>query len=166
MACCSQVNIINRYSFTSLLYFSYGFEGTSNTVLFPLNDSKFLEEKDARITTIDGHGPNASRQEHSHCHHVLFHQGYLYTVDLGVDVLSIYRFNESNGDVSLVGDHIKTEPGAGPRHMIFHPTKPLVFVCNELNSTTSVFRINTSADQFECIQTIKTRRQEDESSKI
>ncbi len=84
-------------------------------------------------------------------------------VDLGTDTLSVYRFNDTNGEVNLVGDRIKTAPGAGPRHIIFHPNKPLAFVCNELNSTTNVYRINASLGQLEHLQTIKTRRQEDEN---
>ncbi len=85
---------------------------------------------------------------------------------MGTDTLSIYRFNDTNGEVNLVGNRIKTEAGAGPRHMIFHPTKPLVFVCNELNSTANVYRANASYDQLEHLQTIKTRRQEDENGEI
>jgi 6-phosphogluconolactonase len=82
---------------------------------------------------------------------------------LGNDTLSVYQFNDTNGQVSLVGNRIKTVAGAGPRHIIFHPTKPLAFVCNELNSTTNVYRVDTSSGQLEYLQTIKTRRQEDEN---
>lgn len=82
---------------------------------------------------------------------------------MGSDTLSVYRFNATNGEVSLVGNRIKTEPGAGPRHIIFHPDKPLAFVCNELNSTTNVYRVNSSSGELEYLQTIKTRRQEDEN---
>ncbi|CAF1453818.1 unnamed protein product [Rotaria sordida] len=142
---------------------NYGGRGISNFVVFPLNNSNLPEEKDAQINTIDGHGPNSDRQDHSHCHQVLFHQDYLYVTDLGTDTLNVYHFNDANGNVSLVGNRIKTEAGAGPRHIIFHPNKSLVFLCNELNSTTNVYRINASCEQFECLQTIKTRRQEDEN---
>ncbi|CAF1191930.1 unnamed protein product [Rotaria sordida] len=142
---------------------NYGHQGTSNVVLFPLNNLNLPEEKNAQINTIDGRGPNPDRQDHSHCHQVLFYQNYLYVVDLGTDTLNIYRFNNVNGEVSLIGNRIKTEAGAGPRHMIFHPNKSLAFLCNELNSTTNVYRINASCEQLEYLQTIKTRRQEDEN---
>ena len=33
---------------------------------------------------------------------------------------------------------VKT-PGAGPRHMVFHPTLPVVYVINEMHSTVSVY---------------------------
>jgi 6-phosphogluconolactonase len=85
---------------------------------------------------------------------------------LGTDTISVYRFNDTNGEVSLVGNRIKTEAGAGPRHIIFHPSKSLAFVCNELNSTANVYRVNASHGQLELLQTIKTRRQEDENGCI
>ncbi len=84
---------------------------------------------------------------------------------MGTDTLSVYQFNDTNGQVSLVGNRIKTEAGAGPRHIIFHPNKSLAFVCNELNSTTNVYRVNSSSGQLEHLQTIKTRREEDEKGK-
>jgi 6-phosphogluconolactonase len=145
------------------LYFSYGYKGKSNFVFFPLNDSRLPEEKGAQINTIDGRGPHPDRQDHSYCHHALFHKGYVYVADLGTDTISVYRFNDTNGEASLVGDRIKTEAGAGPRHIIFHPNKPLAFVCNELNSTTNVYQTDASLGQLKLLQTIKTRRQEDEN---
>ncbi len=128
-----------------------------------MNDSGLPEVNGAQINTIDGSGPHPDRQDHSYCHHVLFYKDHFYVVDLGTDTVSVYRFNDTNGEVKLVGDPIKTAAGAGPRHIIFHPTKPLAFVCNELNSTVNVYRINASLGQLEDLQTIKTRRQEDEN---
>ncbi|CAF1324181.1 unnamed protein product [Adineta steineri] len=142
---------------------NYGDKGASNFTFFPLNDCKQPEEKGAQTNTVEGSGPHPTRQQHSYCHHALFHQGYLYVVDLGTDTISVYHFNDTNGEVNLINNQIKTEAGAGPRHIIFHPTKPLAFVCNELNSTTNVYRVNSSSGELEYIQTIKTRRQDDEN---
>lgn len=153
----------NQFEFYLFIqFFSYGHQGTSNCVLFPLNDSNVPEEKDAKTFAIDGHGPNSDRQDHSHCHQVLFHQDYFYVVDLGTDTLSVYRFDDKTGDVTLIGDRIKTDAGAGPRHILFHQSKPLAFVCNELNSTTNVYQVDPNCGQLKHLQTIQTRRQEDE----
>src|SRR6266567_2439241 len=35
-------------------------------------------------------------------------------------------------------------PGAGPRHLAFHPTLPLVFVANELDSTVATLRFDSA----------------------
>ncbi|HMF86752.1 MAG TPA: beta-propeller fold lactonase family protein, partial [Gemmatimonadaceae bacterium] len=41
------------------------------------------------------------------------------------------------------GDAIM-RPGAGPRHLDFHPTLPLVFVANELDSTVATLRFDAN----------------------
>ena len=141
---------------------SYGDNGTSNFALFPLSTSNYPDEKNARVTAIDGRGPHPQRQDRSHCHQVQFHRGFLHVIDLGTDTVNVYRFDETTGEVSLMGERLKTDAGAGPRHIIFHPSKPLAFVCNELNSTVNVYRTKDSSAQLEHVQTIKTRRDEDE----
>ena len=146
------------------MVFSYGHEGTSNVVFFPLNDSNYPQENGAKVLAIDSEkGPHVPRQDHSHCHQVLFYEGFLYVVDLGTDALNVYRFNDQTGEVALVGERISTAPGAGPRHILFHPNKSLAFVCNELDTTVNVYRANPSVGQLELAQTIKTRRPEDEN---
>jgi 6-phosphogluconolactonase len=35
-------------------------------------------------------------------------------------------------------------PGAGPRHLTFHPSLPLVFVANELDSTVATLRFDSA----------------------
>jgi len=63
----------------------------------------------------------------------LFYKGYVYVVDLDTDTISVYRFNDTNEEVDLVGNRRKTEAGIGLRHIIFHPNQSLAFVYNELN---------------------------------
>ncbi|CAF0760102.1 unnamed protein product [Adineta ricciae] len=147
-----------------LLVSNYGDKGVANIVSLPLNDAKYPDEKGAQITAIEGDGPHPTRQKHSYCHHAIFHDNYLYVVDLGSDTLSTYRFDATTGKLDLVGDRVKTEAGAGPRHILFHPTKPLAFVCNELNSTANVFSVDSSSGQLHHLQTIGTRQDKDQNS--
>lgn len=146
----------------SVEFFSY--DGPSNFALVPLNKSNLPEENGAQVTTIEGNGPNKDRQAGSHCHQVQFYQGFLYVVDLGTDTISSYHFDDSNGQVRLNGERLKATPGAGPRHLLFHPDQPLAFVANELDSTTSVYRTDVAVGKLELLQTISTRRAEDEKS--
>ncbi|UJR21590.1 hypothetical protein I4U23_024672 [Adineta vaga] len=140
---------------------NYGGLGSSNFALLPLNKSQYPEEKDAQIGTIDGRGPHPDRQDHSHCHQVQFHGNYLYVIDLGTDTINIYCFDESTGEIHLLHERIKTQAGAGPRHLLFHPDKPIAFVCNELNSTICVYQVDSKVGKFELQQTITTRRLQD-----
>ena len=132
-------------------FFSY--DGPSNFALLPMNHhSNYPEEKDAQVTTttVDGRG--------SHCHQVQFYRGFLYVVDLGADTISCYHYDDSNGQVRLNRDRIQAKPGAGPRHLLFHPDQSLAFVANELDSTVSVYRTDVTIGKLEHLQTLSTRQ--------
>ncbi|CAF1656634.1 unnamed protein product, partial [Adineta ricciae] len=143
---------------------NYGGLGSASFALLPLNKSHYPEEKGAKIETVDGRGPHPDRQDHSHCHQVQFYENYLYGVDLGTDTINIYRFDDATGEMRLLHSRIQTEAGAGPRHLFFHPDKPLAFVCNELNSTTCVYRTDATLGKLQLQQTITTRRSDDEKN--
>lgn len=76
-----------------------------------------------------GSGPNAARQERSHAHCVRWtpDQTYIVVVDLGIDSVRLYRAT----DFTLASE-TKLPAGSGPRHIAFHPTKPLAYVMAEL----------------------------------
>jgi 6-phosphogluconolactonase len=76
-----------------------------------------------------GRGPNAQRQERSHAHCVRWtpEQRYIAVVDLGIDSVRLYRAT----DFSLASE-IKLPAGSGPRHLVFHPSKPFAYVMAEL----------------------------------
>ena len=50
----------------------------------------------------------------------------------------------------------KAAPGSGPRHLAFHPEKPLVYVINELACTIDVFTFNSETGAMDRVQTIST----------
>ena len=141
----------------SITYFfsSYGDKDAPSFVLLPLNNSHLPEAKSARIATVEGRGPHPERQNHSHCHQVQFHGDHLYGVDLGTDTISIYTYKD---ELKLTGDRIRTRPGSGPRHFLFDPERSLVFLANELDSTTEVYRVDSALLQWQRLQTITTRQ--------
>jgi len=47
-------------------------------------------------------------------------------------------------------------PGAGPRHIAFHPTLPLVFVANELDSTVATLRFDAERGALSPLDTFST----------
>jgi len=47
-------------------------------------------------------------------------------------------------------------PGAGPRHIAFHPTLPLVFVANELDSTVTTLRFDSGRGALSPVDTHST----------
>src|SRR6266516_284248 len=61
--------------------------------------------------------------------------------DKGLDRVFVFRFDAAGGRLSPAEpDSVKTRPGAGPRHLAFHPKLPVVWVLNELDSTVATCR--------------------------
>lgn len=94
-------------------------------------------------TKHSGSGPHQQRQDAAHPHSIIQMPGQnLFLVsDLGSDTISTYKLHAETGELALI-DTAHTEAGAGPRHLSFHPTKPVVYSINELNSTLMVYQIS------------------------
>jgi 6-phosphogluconolactonase len=57
----------------------------------------------------------------------------------------VYRLDVERKSLSHVeGGDAAMRPGAGPRHIVFHPTLPLVFVANELDSTVATLQFDST----------------------
>jgi len=89
----------------------------------------------------EGSGPDPDRQATPHTHCVAFSPDnrLLAAVDLGTDGLWLYRFDAASGALDLASQ-AKLPAGSGPRHCVFHPREPLVYVCGELDSTLVTLR--------------------------
>ncbi|MBX6357990.1 MAG: lactonase family protein [Micromonosporaceae bacterium] len=86
-----------------------------------------------------GSGPRADRQAGPHAHQVRVTPDgeHVFAVDLGVDSVFLYRLDLDTGKLALDGAG-QTEPGAGPRHLVFAGSG-VVHVACELNSTVASF---------------------------
>jgi len=106
-----------------------------------------------------GKGPNDKRQEAPHSHCILADptNRFVLVADLGVDRVFVYRLDLHAQALRHVegGDAIM-RPGAGPRHVAFHPALPLVFVANELDSTVTTLRFDAERGALSPIGTRST----------
>ena len=59
--------------------------------------------------------------------------------DLGGDCVILYSFDKSTGSLTE-NQSLQLPAGSGPRHAVFHPTLPLLYVACELSSTVVVCR--------------------------
>jgi len=111
--------------------------GGGNFSLVPIAADGRLGDSVA-ILANGGRGPDKERQEGPHAHAVVFdaRNRYLLGADLGLDRVFIYKFDPSSGAIGANDpSSVQLAPGAGPRHVAFHPTLPLAFTINELSST-------------------------------
>ncbi|GAA0260983.1 lactonase family protein [Saccharothrix mutabilis subsp. mutabilis] len=83
----------------------------------------------------EGSGPDPDRQEGPHAHQVLPDPTgeFVFAVDLGADAVFGYRLSPE-GRLTRVST-ARLHPGAGPRHLAFHPNGRFAYVANELDST-------------------------------
>jgi 6-phosphogluconolactonase len=87
-----------------------------------------------------GQGPNTTRQQKPHAHGIYLDpaERFAFAPDLGADRVFVYRFDAERGSLAPHGAG-ELEPGAGPRHMAFHPAAPHAYVINELANTITRF---------------------------
>ena len=93
-----------------------------------------------------GDGPNKPRQDkaHAHCSIVTPDGKYQLVVDLSLDQVKAYDFaHRAQGMKEVPYATIDTRgfaPGAGPRHIVFHPNGKFAFVIFELGNLVASFR--------------------------
>jgi len=113
--------------------FAGNYSSGSLSVL-PVNADGSLGTATTHITHT-GTGPNKSRQEkpHVHCTKISPDNKWLYVPDLGIDKVMIYAFDELTGKLNPgTQPFAKSQPGAGPRHITFHPNGKYVYLIEEL----------------------------------
>ena len=115
-----------------------------SVALLPIQQNGALAPA-ASVVRHTGKGPNAERQEAPHAHCILPNPSnrFALAADLGVDRVFVCRLDlEGRALRHVEGGDAVMRPGAGPRHIAFHPTLPLVFVANELDSTVATLRFD------------------------
>jgi 6-phosphogluconolactonase len=82
---------------------------------------------------------------------------FVYAVDLGLDQVLGYRLEAASAKLSPNRQpFVRTPPGAGPRHLTFHPNGRHVYVINELDNSVTVFGYESGSGMLIERQTIST----------
>jgi 6-phosphogluconolactonase len=106
-----------------------------------------------------GSSVNKERQESPHAHCIVLDQAnrFAYSCDLGTDKIMIFRFVARSGKL-LPNEQPweQVKPGAGPRHLAFHPSGKFLFVLNELNSTVTAFARDQRKGSLKELQALTT----------
>ena len=106
-----------------------------------------------------GSGIDPVRQRGPHAHSVTLDRADRFALvpDLGLDKLMVYRFDRTRGMLEPhVVAWIKLKPGAGPRHVAFHPGGRFAFLINELDSTLVVLAFDAKKGVFQVLQVVPT----------
>ena len=82
---------------------------------------------------------------------------FAYAADLGADAIFAYRLDAAAG--RLVANDpplVKTKPGAGPRHLAFHPDGRRLYAINELDNTVATYDFHSATGRLVERQVIST----------
>jgi len=113
----------------------------------------------AAVVQHSGHGANAERQEGPHAHEIQLTPDNRFAIaaDLGLDELVVYRFDSANGALAANDPPFaKVDPGAGPRHFLFHPNGKFVFALNEMGGSVTTFSFDARAGGLRKLQTVSS----------
>ena len=108
--------------------------------VFAIDADGRLRHPTARMV-IPGSSVHRERQEASHAHCFLTDPSNRFAlgVDLGADCVHVFRFDAATGELTPHEPaQFRARPGAGPRHLRFHPDGRFAFIVNELTCTVSV----------------------------
>ncbi|MEM0965795.1 MAG: lactonase family protein [Verrucomicrobiota bacterium] len=128
-----------------------------NIVVLPVMANGLLGPANQTIQ-LAGKGPNRSRQDGPHPHAIVpsLDNRFVYVADLGTDQIITYPFKSETGKLGDKPFILKTGPGTGPRHMIFHPSGEIAYFVSELTSELSVCQVNLTSGEIEIVQTLST----------
>ncbi len=128
--------------------------GSGSIAIHPIKDDGSLGDP-TQILQRDGSGPNQERQEGPHAHQVTFEPSgsFAFDIDLGSDSVHVSTLSKA-GRLEEVS-RLQVHPGAGPRHLVFHPGGAAAYLINELDSTLIV--CSHAEGKLAVVQTLSTR---------
>lgn len=111
--------------------------GSGSVAIHPIAESGALGER-ADLVTHSAPPPGPG-QDGPHAHQISTSPDgrHVLAVDLGNDTVYTYRLDEKAGTLRQVS-YASLRPGAGPRHLTFHPSGRFAYLANELDDTVVV----------------------------
>ena len=131
---------------------------TGSVAAFPIQQNGSLGEISSfvqhRGSSVD---PARQQDPHAHCIVVGPRNQYVYVADLGLDQILSYQLDTTSARlVPSRQPFVRTLPGAGPRHLTFHPNGQHIYVINELTNSVSVFENDGDSGMLIERQTVST----------
>lgn len=149
-----------KIDFTGRFMIVANYTGGSVGVL-PVNADGSLGDT-VQLVQIPGEPRQIHRINHqgrSLPHDVMFDPTGRFVVvpDKGLDRVSVFKFDARRGKLSPAGaGFVHARSGAGPRHIAFHPSRPIAWVANELDSTVTTCHWNGTRGALSPIEVIST----------
>lgn len=106
---------------------------------------------------FSGSGPHREQQAaHPHCIRSSPDGRFVYVADKGTDKVMGLARSEAGQLTPTEQGALQVAPGAGPRHLVFHPNRPFIYLVNELNATVNTLSYDDATGRLSLLQTIST----------
>jgi 6-phosphogluconolactonase len=129
-----------------------------NIAVWALETDGSLGERTAFVQHT-GSSVNPQRQSHAFAHSIRVDptNRFALVADLGLDKLFVYKFNVKDGSLTPNDPpFVKAAPGAGPRHVVFHPNGRWVYLITEMGNTIMLFDWDARRGALSEVQTVST----------
>ena len=116
-------------------------------------DGTLMDAKKSETHT--GSSANKQRQSGPHAHCVLFSPDnrFLLLADLGLDKIFVYKFDPAAGTLTPNDPpSASVTPGAGVRHLAFHPNGRVLYSINEMGNTITAFHYDPAKGTLDAFQ--------------
>ncbi len=130
--------------------------GSGSLTVLPIQEGGRLGPATA-VVQHHGSSVNPQRQEGPHAHSVIVdaENRYALAADLGLDKVLVYRFDAGRGTLTPHDvPSVAIEPGAGPRHLAFHPSGRYLYATGELDSTVTALAYDAEQGNLRKLQTV------------
>jgi 6-phosphogluconolactonase len=108
------------------------------------------------LVTLEGTiGPHRIEQPFAKPHQVEFDRTGRFVIvpDKGLDCVFVYAFDSETGSLMLASAAL-TREGAGPRHVVLHPSNRFAYIVNELDSTIATYRFDEGTGALDPLQIV------------
>lgn len=131
---------------------------TGSVAALPVKEDGSLSEAASFVQHV-GSSVDLPRQKqpNAHCFVISPDNRFAYSADLGIDQILCYRLDPATAKLTPnVQPFVRTIPGAGPRHLTFHPDAKHLYVINEIKNSVTLFDVIADSGILVERQTIST----------
>ncbi|MGQ2375304.1 lactonase family protein [Companilactobacillus zhachilii] len=111
---------------------------------------------------FEGHGPRVEQDQSKPHYSALTPDGKLIICDYGADRIYIYDIDNPK-EPKLMNNYIAPS-GYAPRHLVFHPTKPYVYVACELSSKILVMQYDAESARLTLVDEAEAAKDEQKNT--
>ena len=133
--------------------------GAGSVGVVPIEKDGTLGARTDLVTLPGEPGPNRKEQASSHPHDCPFDPAgrFIVVPDKGLDRVFTFKLDNASGKlIPADPPSVATREGAGPRHIAFHPSLPIAYVIDELDSTVTTYRYDPARGALQAVQVVPT----------